>query len=52
MNMVMTHEFANDFIRKMKEKKIIETELDRIASLQQKNAKHNIYVTKTQALRD
>lgn len=52
MNMVMTHEFANDFVRKMKERKIIETELDRIASLQAKNAKHNIYVTKTQALRD
>lgn len=47
MNMVMNNDFGNDFIRKMKEKKLIEGELGRIAALQAKNAKHNVYVTKT-----
>lgn len=51
MNMVMTHEFQNDFVRKMKEKIMIEQELEKLANMQQKNAKNNIYITKTQALR-
>jgi hypothetical protein len=49
--MVMTHEFQNDFVRKMKEKIMIEQELEKLANMQQKNAKNNIYITKTQALR-
>ena len=52
MGMVMTNEFGNDFARKMVERAAIEKELGRIAGLQAKNAKHNIYMTKTQALRD
>lgn len=52
MGMVMTNEFGNDFIRKMMERQAIEKELSRMANLQAKNSKHNIYVTKTQALRD
>ena len=52
MNMVMTHEFGNDFVRKMLERHSIEAELNKIATIQAKNAKHNIYVTKSQALRD
>ena len=46
MKMVMNNEFNHDFIRRLKEKQIIENELERVASLQQKNAKHNIYLTK------
>jgi hypothetical protein len=52
MNMVMTHEFEHAFVSKLRQKQAIEFELERIASLQQKNAKHNIYITKAQALRD
>ena len=33
MNMVMNNDFGNDFIRKMKDKKLIEGELGRIAAL-------------------
>jgi hypothetical protein len=46
MNMVMTNEFGQDFIRKMQEKQAIERELEYLANLQQKNAKYNIYLTK------
>lgn len=52
MGMVMNNEFGNDFIRKMMERQAIEKELVRMSTLQAKNAKHNIYVTKAQALRD
>ena len=52
MNMVMTHEFEHDFVRKMRERQTIEYELDRLASHYHKNAKHNIYKTKAQLLRD
>ena len=48
----MTNEFGNDFIRKMMERQAIEKELTRMATLQAKHSKHNIYVTKAQALRD
>ena len=46
MNMVMYNEFGQDFVRKMKEKSTIERELNRIASLQHRNMKHNVYMTK------
>mmetsp|Transcript_39689 Transcript_39689/g.60814 ORF Transcript_39689/g.60814 Transcript_39689/m.60814 type:complete len:124 (-) Transcript_39689:342-713(-) len=52
MNMVMTHEFGQDFVRKLHERKTIEHELDRLATLHQKNMKHNIYLTKAQRLRN
>jgi hypothetical protein len=45
--MVMNNEFGNDFLKKMKEKIMIEKELEKLANIQQKNAKNNIYVTKT-----
>ncbi len=46
MNMVMTHEFEHAFVRKMRERQTIENELDRIAEYQQKNARHNVYLTR------
>ena len=52
MNMVMTHEFEHAFVRKMKEKQTIEAELEKIAETQQKNAKHNVYLTRGQQLRN
>ena len=48
MNMVMTHEFEHNFVKKMKERQTIENELNQIADMQQKNAKHNIYLTRGQ----
>lgn len=50
--MVMTHEFEHAFLQKMRQKQSIEHEMERIAAMQQKNAKHNIYITKAQALRN
>ena len=52
MNMVMTNEFQHDFVRKVVERQAVEKELQRIANIHQKNAKHNIYMTKGQALRN
>lgn len=52
MNMVMNNDFGADFVRKMHERKTIEKELEKIANMQQRNAKYNIYVTKAQALRN
>ena len=52
MNMVMTNEFQHDFVRKVIERQAVERELQRIANIQAKNAKHNIYMTKSQALRN
>lgn len=46
MNMVMQNDFGHDFIRKMQERKAIEKELEHMATMQQRNAKYNIYVTK------
>lgn len=46
MNMVMNNEFGHDFIQKMMERKAIEQELEKIALMQHKNAKYNIYKTK------
>lgn len=46
MNMVMNNDFGADFVRKMHERKTIEKELEKIANMQQRNAKYNIYVTK------
>lgn len=52
MNMVMTHEFEHAFVKKMRERQTIENELDRIADYQQKNARHNVYLTRGQILRN
>lgn len=50
--MVMNNEFGHDFVRKMMQRKTIEQELEKIAHMQMKNAKYNIYKTKAQAMRD
>jgi hypothetical protein len=44
--MVMNNEFGHDFVRKMMQRKTIEQELEKIAHMQMKNAKYNIYKTK------
>ena len=48
----MNNDFGADFVRKMHERKAIEKELEKIANMQQRNAKYNIYVTKAQAMRN
>lgn len=48
MNMVMTHEFQNDFNQKMNDKRMINMELEKIAKMTSKNYKHNIPLTKGQ----
>jgi hypothetical protein len=50
--MVMTHEFEHAFVKKMKERQTIEAELNKIAVMQEKNAKHNVYLTRGQQLRN
>jgi len=52
MNMVMTNEFNHDYLKKLIERKAIENELEKLASLHNKNMKHNVYMTKAQALRN
>lgn len=37
MNMVMTHEFQNNFNQKMNDKMLINMELEKIAKMTQKN---------------
>jgi len=50
--MVMTHEFEHAYVNKIKQKRAIEHEMEKLANYQMKNAKYNIYVTKAQAMRD
>ncbi len=52
MNMVMTNQFGHNFERKLYERRTIEHALEKEASMQQKNLKHNIYLTKAQRLRN
>lgn len=51
MNMVMTHEFQQNFNQKMNDKKMINAELEKIAKMTQKNQKFNIPLTTAQAIR-
>jgi hypothetical protein len=52
MNMVMRNEFGQEFERRIRERKDIEIELEKLAAFYQKNLKHNVYKTKAQAMRD
>jgi len=52
MTMVMNNEFGLDFLRKLHEKKSIENELTRLAVHHNRNMKHNVYLTKAQAMRN
>ena len=52
MNMVMHHEFEHAYVYKQKQGLAIEQEMHLIADYAAKNAKHNIYLTKAQQLRN
>ena len=43
MNMVMTHQFEHAYVDKIRAKRAIELEMEKIANYQIKNAKYNIY---------
>lgn len=52
MNMVMQHEFEHAYVYKQQQRIAIEREMEKIANYQAKNAKHNVYLTKAQQLRN
>jgi GTP-binding protein EngB required for normal cell division len=52
MNMVMQHEFEHAYVFKQQQRIAIEREMEMIANFQAKHAKHNVYLTKAQKLRN
>ena len=52
MNMVMQHDFEHQYVYKQRQRQLIEMEMEKIANHHLKNAKHNVYLTKAQALSD
>ena len=51
INMIMTHEFQNNFNQKMQDKAMINLELEKIAKMTSKYHKHNIPMTKAMSIR-
>ncbi len=43
MNMVMAHQFEHAYVDKVRAKRAIELEMEKIANYQIKNSKYNIY---------
>lgn len=52
MNMIMHHEFEHAYLYKQQQRMAIEQEMQKIADFHFKNAKHNVYLTKAQQLRN
>lgn len=52
MNMIMQHDFEAAYVFKQRQRQMIEEEMEKIANHHLKNAKHNVYLTKAQALRN